>query len=204
VPPCLLVQPKAWDMSMRKNKMSTSRFLLKMTLAIVLAFSFVPATKHSQADEIQGLIQALEDKNVNIRRRAIRALEKAGPSAVEPLIAALKSEKSRARAGAAEALGRIGDVRAVEPLIAALEDKIANVRSWAAKALGEIKDFRAVEPLIEALQDESTHVRSWAAEALGEIKDPRAVEPLIGALQDENADVRNSAAKALVEIQLAT
>ena len=90
--------------------MSPSHVLFKMTIGIVLTFCCVPIIGYSQSGEIHGLIQALEDKNVNIRRRAIRELEKAGPSAVEPLIAALKSEKSRARAGAAEALGRIKDI----------------------------------------------------------------------------------------------
>ena len=202
MPITCLMEPEAWDISMRKNKMITSSVLLKMTLVIVLACCLVPVSGYSQSVEIQGLIQALEDKNVNIRRRAIRALEKAGPSAVEPLIGALRSEKSRARAAAAEALGGIEDVRAVEPLIVALEDdKIANVRAGAAEALGEIKDPRAVEPLIAALQDKNPDVRSWAAKALGEIKDPRAVEPLIVALKDKTTHVRSWVAEALGEIK---
>ena len=184
--------------------MSPLPVFFKMTIGIVLTFCCAPIIGYSQSDEIHGLIQALEDKNVNIRRRAIRELEKAGRSAVELLIAALKSEKSRARAGAAEALGKIKDARAVEPLIAALQDKNPDVRSWAANALGEIKDPRAVEPIIAALQDKNAHVRSWAAEALGEIKDSRAVEPLIAALEDKNEDVRNSAAKALAKIKPAS
>jgi HEAT repeat protein len=150
--------------------MNTSDVLFKMAISIILTFCCVPVIVYSQSDEIHGLIQALNDKNVNIRRRAIKALEKAGPSAVKPLIAALKSEKSRARAGAAEALGRIQDARAVEPLIATLQDKNANVRIWAAEALGEIKDLRAVEPLIAALQDENLDVRNSAVKALAKIK----------------------------------
>ncbi|MDH3929814.1 MAG: HEAT repeat domain-containing protein, partial [Deltaproteobacteria bacterium] len=101
---------------MSKNKMNISHVLFRITIGIIVTFCCVPVIGYSQSDEIHGLIQALEDKNVNIRRRAIRELEEAGPSAVEPLIAALKSEKSRARAGAAVALGRIKDPRAVEPL----------------------------------------------------------------------------------------
>ena len=186
---------------MSKNEMDRSHVLFKMTIGIIVAFCCVPLIGYSQSDEIDGLIQALEDKNVNIRRRAIRALEKAGPSAVEPLVAALRSEKSRARAGAAEALGRIKDGRAVEPLIAVLQDKISNVRAGAAEALGKIKDGRAVEPLIAALDDKNPDVRSWAAKALGEIKDTRAVEPLMAALKDQDADVRHSAAKALAKIK---
>ena len=119
--------------------MSPSHVLFKMTIGIVLTFCCVPIIGYSQSDEIHGLIQALNDKDLYIRRRAIKALEKTGPSAVEPLIAALKSEKSRARAGAAEALGEIKDSRAVEPLIAVLEDENADVRNSAAKALAKIK-----------------------------------------------------------------
>jgi hypothetical protein len=121
------------------SKMNTSDVLFKMAISIILTFCCVPVIVYSQSDEIHGLIQALNDKNVNIRRRAIKALEKAGPSAVKPLIAALKSEKSRARAGAAEALGRIQDARAVEPLIAALQDENLDVRNSAVKALAKIK-----------------------------------------------------------------
>jgi len=197
------MQPQAWDILMSKNKMNTSHLLFRITIGIIITFCCLPVIGHSQSDEIHGLIQELEDKNVNIRRRAIRALEKAGSSAVEPLIAALKSEKSRGRAGAAEALGGIKDPRAVEPLIASLQDRISNVRAGAAEALGEIKDSRAVEPLIASLQDNNAHVRSWAAEALGKMKDSRAVQPLTAALEDKNADVRNSAARALAKTETA-
>lgn len=57
------------------------------------------------------------------------------------------------RQPAAEALGKLGDVRAVNPLIAALKDKQWDVRLTAAEALGKLKDTRAVEPLITALKD---------------------------------------------------
>ena len=149
--------------------MCKSHLLFTMTIVITLTFCSVPVIGYSQADDIPELIQALEDKDVNIRRRAIKALAKAGPSAVAPLIAALKNEKSRARAGAAEALGKIEDGRAVEPLIAALQDEISNVRAGAAEALGEIKDVSAVEPLIAALEDEDTDVRNSAAKALAKM-----------------------------------
>jgi len=71
------------------------------------------------------------------------------PSAVEPLIAALKDEDPGVRWDAANAPGEIGDTRAVEPLIAALKD--LDVREAAAVALAEIKDTRG--PLTAALKD---------------------------------------------------
>jgi HEAT repeat protein len=155
---------------MINNKLNSSTVLSKVTtIGIILTFCCTPAVGYAQSDDISGLIQALEDKDVNTRRRAVKALEKAGPPAVKSLIAALNSEKSRARAAAAEALGEIKDGRAVEPLIAALQDKNAHVRSWAAEALGEIKDSRAVEPLTAALEDKDGAVRNSAAKALARI-----------------------------------
>jgi HEAT repeat protein len=70
------------------------------------------------------------------------------------------------RCNAAEALGRIGDVRAVEPLLIALKESITDVRNISAEALGKIGDARAIEPLITALDDNSWNVRSAAARAL--------------------------------------
>jgi HEAT repeat protein len=92
---------------MSKNKMNSSHVLFKITMGIIVTFCCVPLIGYSQPDEIHELIQALEDKSVNIRRRAIRALEKAGPSAVEPLIAALEDENADVRNSAAKALAKI-------------------------------------------------------------------------------------------------
>jgi len=47
---------------------------------------------------------------------------------------------------AAEALGKIGDVRAVEALIAALQDRNWVVRRVAAASLGKIRDAQAESP----------------------------------------------------------
>jgi HEAT repeat protein len=76
-----------------------------------------------------------------------------GDRAVEPLISTLLGSSSHpAAANAAEALGRLGDIRAVEPLISTLQHQYHNARRAAAEALGELGDARAVEPLISALQ----------------------------------------------------
>jgi HEAT repeat protein len=122
----------------------------------------------------------------DVRESARVALVILGASAVEPLIEALKQDKSsEVRSSAALALGDIGDPRAVEPLIEALKDEDAHIRRSAASALeGFKKDPRVVEPLIEALKDEDRMVRDSAASALGNIGDPRAVEPLIEVLKD--------------------
>jgi len=104
------------------------------------------------------------------------------------------------RVKAAEALGRIGDLRAVEPLILALEDSAAEVRWVTARSLGMLGDRQAVKPLLKALEDEERWVRQGAAWALGEIRDPGAVEHLLRALSDAKKGVRMSAAEALGKI----
>ena len=128
--------------------------------------------------------------------------------AVEPLIQALKDKDYDVRRHAAEALGEIGDTRAVGPLLQALKDKDDAVRRYGAEALGEvrreaacalgkIKDARAVEPLIQALTDVVGEVRSAAAEALGKIRDARTAQPLVRALKDKDEDVRVKATGTL-------
>ena len=114
------------------------------------------------------------------------ALSQIGREAVEPLIAALRSNAWQARANAAFALGLIQDDRGVEPLISATRDPESRVREKAAWSLGLVGDDRAVEPLSVALKDVDARVRSQAAWALGLKGDERSVEPLIHALRDQN------------------
>jgi HEAT repeat protein len=86
-----------------------------------------------------------------------------------------KHLSTKVRVNAAQALGKIQDIRAVEPLIAAL----CTAGVYAAQALGQIRDARAVKPLIDALDT----LGASAVEALGHVGDTRAVEHLIVALK---------------------
>jgi len=195
------------------------------------AYRLVASQKWAEAvklgpSAVEPLIAALKDTDHNVRRSAAEALAKLewqpatdlqrayylvasqkwteavklGPSAVEPLLVALKTgvgpEDVAVRRAAREALAKIGPL-AVEPAIAALKDKDTRLHSSAAGALGTLGDKRAVEPLIAALKHEYSPVRSKSASALGSLGDPRAVEPLIAALKDNDASVRRSAASAL-------
>jgi HEAT repeat protein len=191
---------------------------------------------------VELLIQALMNKDSRYRIRAAEVLDKMGwnaendtekayyliakgkwddlealgKPAVEPLIIVLKDESRDVRAGAAEALGKIGDKRAIEPLIQTLknENSIGDLEKLEdpdrlpfMQALKETNKneydhyydragavaealgkigFPAVVPLIQALNDENGYVRAGAAEALGKIGDKRAIEPLIQALRDDN------------------
>jgi HEAT repeat protein len=59
--------------------------------------------------DVNGLIKALRyRKDKGVRQAAAEALVKIGAPAVEPLIAALKDQKTCARADAAQALDHVG------------------------------------------------------------------------------------------------
>jgi HEAT repeat protein len=127
------------------------------------------------------------------------------------------------RKAAAEALGKLGDVRAIEPLTIALKDEDKDVRRTAADALEALhwqphKDEAsayywiskkniapcaeigepAVFPLIRVLAERDPDDCRAAAEALGRIGDPRAVEPLIGVVRESGwGFIGSTAAEAL-------
>lgn len=113
-----------------------------------------------------------------------------GEAVVEPLARALKDKEYRARAIAAEALGKIGDVRAIAPLTAALKDSEYKVRAIAVEALGKIGDVRAIEPLTVALNDSEYKVRLAAEEALERIKSSSQAEEEVGIVTKTTPRVR--------------
>jgi HEAT repeat protein len=152
------------------------------------------------------LIRLLNDyegyEDANPSREASMALVRLGPSAVEPLIAAMRARGNRAKEELAVVLGLTGDRRAVPALIDALEGDERWVGDRAAWALGLIRDPRAVEPLLRHVGDHNPYVAYRAIEALGRTEDRRAIEPLIAVLKNRGAaaDLRASAASSLGEI----
>ncbi|ODS34707.1 MAG: heat repeat-containing PBS lyase [Candidatus Scalindua rubra] len=149
-------------------------------------------------DRVEELINALGDRDLEVREEAAEALGKIGDArAVEPLIKALGDWVVGGKA--AKALGEIGDARAVKPLIKELGDMSSNIQSEAAWALGKIDDTRAVEPLIRALGGKDEYVRKEATKALLKIG-TSAIGALKKALADRNRDIRMHAAEILVRI----
>jgi HEAT repeat protein len=130
------------------------------------------------------------------RSTAQAALEKFGESVVPFFIESLGSASPVTRAGAASALGSIGDTRAVEPVIATLKDENWRVSWNAARTLGHLKNRQAVGPLLQALEHPNVNVRSAAASSLGSIGDVRAIEPLIVLLKTDE-HTRDDVARAL-------
>ena len=167
--------------------------------------SAAAAALGSLGDEqaIGPLIQALDDKDKDVRKAAVEALAVIGAVSVAPLVEVLDRKESSvsARTAAVEALRKIDDARCAEYIIRALEDDQAQVRWHAAFALGEMECQEAVDPLIRALADEHHWVRFNVVFALQRVGDPKAVDALVQILSDESSDVRGAAERALAELK---
>lgn len=109
---------------------------------------------------------------------------------------------------AAQALGKIGDIRALEPLIAVLEDPY--VRMSAVNGLILLGDKRAVDPLIKllSLDDNESKIviynmqAEFTGRAIAAIGGTDATDRLIGIVKDSNNrdEVRFSSFNALAKI----
>jgi HEAT repeat protein len=122
------------------------------------------------------------------------------PGVMEVLIGGLKDSEQQVRIKAVEALGRIGPdaIDAVETMIGIIRaETLSQTRAAICEALGKISSGNnVIELLTEALQDEHPSVRIAAARALGNIG-PKAIGSLTDALMNDSAGVRAAAAEAL-------
>jgi len=149
------------------------------------------------------LIEILHDPEEQVRKDGIKALTAIGRPAAGPLILAMNGSDNITQAGAAQALGQIGEEGSLEPLIWAFENGDQPVRHAAVAAMVEINKSYVVDPLIQILGDRNkeSDLRADAAWALGEMDDPRAKEPLIYAMSyDKDNSVRMNAARAMKKV----
>ncbi len=91
-----------------------------------------------------------------------------GAQAIEPLVIMLKDQNKSVRQAAAEALGKLGDVRAVKPLINALDDKVKIVSITAENALTRI-GAPAIEGLTEVIRSGSADEKIKIAAVLDKL-----------------------------------
>jgi HEAT repeat protein len=120
------------------------------------------------------------------------------------IVEQLYSEDPRARADAAEALGKkAGGASDVVPYLTdALNDPVLFVREKAAEALVRCHPPEALDALVAkvAQEQEDWAVRERAVEALGEIGDPESLPVILERQTDMSAHVRMAVAEALGKI----
>ncbi|MEW6085194.1 MAG: HEAT repeat domain-containing protein [Chloroflexota bacterium] len=159
----------------------------------------------------------------------LRAIHKMGNAAVGPLLEALQDKEAEVRKFAARLLGRIGDPRSMEPLamaqydmhhevgnasaealalfdapaIPVLIEALSHPESWirvhAARALGTIDDPQVTSVLLELLDDPQREVRKEVIEALGKRRDRSALKALQNIAHDRKDRELAQLAKKVVE-----
>jgi HEAT repeat protein len=122
-------------------------------------------------------------------------------SAVSELIECLSDPSEKVRASAADALGKIGDVRAGEVLMQAFEAEAAlPVRRTLACALGAVGHKPSISMLIECLKDSDSSLRGCAAWALGILRVTETADVLREALQRETESYPTARIREALEL----
>ncbi|MBU7023628.1 MAG: HEAT repeat domain-containing protein [Theionarchaea archaeon] len=165
------------------------------------------------------LIRLLEDEDHQVQGRVALALQKMGPSALDPVKAFSMASTGRAKGLAIWVLGDVGDRSVVGLLLEALEDPYWEVRKYAISSLTEIvarerkeskrslwkklrselKDLEnsVVESIIPLLKDPEKEVKYDAFRCLVTIGNKKARILLEKALEDSDQKVRRIASNAL-------
>jgi HEAT repeat protein len=143
----------------------------------------------ADASHLAAMAARLQDRSLEVRCAAARALGKAGdPAAVGYLLDALSAAQALPHGVAGMALLDLGTT-ALPQLRDALMDDDPDVRSLAAEIVGVHGDIAAAPALEVLLRDpeEDAAVREAAAGALGRIGSPTSTEPLARALTESPA-----------------
>jgi len=149
---------------------------------------------------VPALLEALEDKDPDVRIVAARSLGKMRLQAAEEALVAQLGKHEQAVSARIAAICIEMGTRTGPLLIRTLRDGKPKARFWAARILGEVKESRACRSLGDAMLDPDPDVRSASAWALGSIAD-RATAPLVETvLRDPVWYVRAHAAEALGKI----
>jgi HEAT repeat protein len=131
------------------------------------------------------------------------ALAEFGPAAVEPLLAAAKSDDSAVRGSAIEALLLTHDARAIPAFTAAMNDPDVGVRQLALLSLQTLQAPNFLDALRAALKDPDPACRAMALRASGELPAAESIQIAIAALHDTEPSVRNAVSIYLKPVQTA-
>jgi len=130
------------------------------------------AASHDDARVVDALIQALEDRSVDVRRNAVESLGALRARDAVPSLCDLveRDPSVGVQRAAITALARLGDARAVPVLVHHLETRRDAPPLDAIWALGEIGDPSAVAILSELRRSGDVYVSFNASKALARIR----------------------------------
>lgn len=154
-------------------------------------------------ETIEALVRALGDDEEFVAWQATEALAAQEPGHVFAAVeAALSSADPARRAGAAQALGKLGGDAAAAALRNHIGDPEPPVRRAVASALGQIHDPSLAEALLPLIDDPDPEVVRAAARALGNVGNTVAACPMAAALMRPGQDllVRRALAAGLAHI----
>jgi HEAT repeat protein len=141
---------------------------------------------------VEPLFLALEDEDIEVRRRAAITLERLG--VLRSLVQKLKEEEP----GVREKLLAAGQAGAVEVLNAALEDPARETRLRVSRLAGEIPHPAISHALLERLREEQDPgVLAEVITSLARLREPGAAEPITGMLGYPSETIRAAAVSAL-------
>jgi HEAT repeat protein len=144
---------------------------------------------------IPALIEAIHDRDWDVRNSSRSTLRTIGSSAFEAVFIALRDSIqplqlgpfSQAVPGTSELIHLLGDFedeRAVDLLVSYVASPNVSLKERAIASLGRIGSERATEPLIELTRDTDSNIRREAVCALCELGDERARERVISIVRD--------------------
>jgi HEAT repeat protein len=139
---------------------------------------------------VEPLINALDDKDMGVREKAIDSLSKSyDMRALNVFIEMLSADNPILRALAASKLRDFKHPLAVNALINTLNDDNLNVRRSVIFALGKIGDSRAVEPLTTILNETTDkRVKHDVIVSLNQINNPYTFKPFLREPLDPGPD----------------
>ena len=143
------------------------------------------------------LIEALQDKDPQVRKSAADALEKLEMRERLDLIASkIEGGEMLDKISAVYALIDLKGENVNALLVQAPKDPSEDVRAAAVRVLGG-KGEAAITPLVEALKDSNPIVVRCVVEALGGFDDHRLIGPLMGALRNPDPGVVERSLEAI-------
>jgi HEAT repeat protein len=151
---------------------------------------------------IEELREGLLDRDAEVRRRAVLALEhEAGPELPELLLSALGDEDWRVRKEAVQVgIRRASELGLIDALVAAIcQGENVGLRNSSLDVLQGIGD-EAARALVGALPQVPEHARKFVVEALGESGGPVVVAELSRAALSNDTNVASEAIEALARI----